>query len=118
MNKTSKQLAQLPFPGEYARAWRTLKALPDDTLVNWTWLGPKPAAELREEFTAAMMKRINERGGEQWRNVEMMNDVNARRDQRDVRAHVNDRVIVRQFRTKWARKRFAHHIFVDDFATA
>ena len=105
------RIAELPMPGQYARAWRRLidlqKTAPQ-TLVRHPSRGfpAVPADELLQEFRRALHRRINDRGGDLEANVDM--DIDLVRDARDLDAILRQRVRVYQFRTSMMRSRFGH----------
>lgn len=106
----SKHLASLPAPGEYARGWRKLVALPPNVRVKrpggWGAHSVISASELRRELLLALDRRINIRGGNIADNDPI--EVGWIRDARRLEDIKVRRVRVYQFERPEVRAKFGH----------
>lgn len=105
-------IADLPDKGAYARFLRTLAGLDPqqwviDPMSDWHRVR-KPAGQVRVEARAALDRRINARGGAEWRNEPI--DIDLIRDARDLDDITRRRIRVYQFRTAFMRARFGHRL--------
>lgn len=101
-------IRDLPSPGAYARAWRTVKGLPAGARVkhpDWA-RGTVTASEMLAEMRRALQRRINIRGGKPQDNDPM--PIELVRDSRRLDDILRRRVRVYQFESDECRARFSH----------
>lgn len=106
--------------GQYAAAWRTVKASPGGTEFKSSLCGRSP--ETREtilrQFAEGLHDRINIRGGliRTGRNFTTDQYWRFWRDSRAIRRHFTERLRVYSFETRAAHARFSHLLASrDDF---
>lgn len=101
-------IQSLPHKSAYVAGWRnvieTAKNAPE-TLMRFDWCTVEPAAKMRRVFQSALMRRINERGGDFKANEEM--PAGLVRDARRLK-EIRQRVRHYQFESKIVNKRFGH----------
>ena len=101
---------------EYTRSIRAIIAADPDIvyphgLTTW-W--PTTGAEIRAQFRHSIHDRINTRAGEPWRSTITDKEHDERRDCSDIRAHCQNRVIIRRLRTPRLNTRFAHLLYTEE----
>lgn len=112
MNITN--ITDLPHPGNYARLMADIRRHDSERPEALTrnpfdaWRQPATVRDIRTEMRSALDRRINARGGQEWRNDTTALDIDLRRDQSDLDDILRRRIRVYQFRTDTCRHRFGH----------
>ena len=107
-------IANLPHKGAYAQIMREIARHDRETPECVTrnpfdpWRHNATVREIRNEARVALHKRINERGGMDWRNWTTDREVETRRDAHDLHDIIRARLRVYQFRTRRVGARFGH----------
>lgn len=101
-------IQSLPHKAAYVAGWRNVieaaKNAPE-TLMRFDWYTVEPAFKMRRLFQSALMRRINERGGDFQANEEI--PAGLIRDARRLK-EIRQRVRHYQFESKIVRERFGH----------
>lgn len=108
MNTLSPHLAKLPLRGAYVAAWKKVLRAPPGTEFRKDWHTVLTVEEAKAEFSSCVNRRVNERGGEGWRNTRTDLEISFRRDQRRVMEILSSRIRHYQFETEECRNRFGH----------
>ena len=111
-------MLNLPNPKAYAKAWKQAKNLTDDVtynvkLANW-YSESLSAYQIRQQFRDALNRRINQRGGEEWRNHPVKGETDMYRDQRALHNWLQKRIICRRLNTPKLQRRFAHLLWSEE----
>ena len=80
-------------------------------LSSW-W--PTTGAEIMEQFRHRMNQWINHSAGEDWRNEETPEEIDMRRDERDLHNWLQNRIVCERLRVPSLQKRFGHLLWKED----
>lgn len=111
-------MLNLPHVKEYVAGWKKAKSLEDDKVYYFKLCDgfneEKTGARIKLEYRQALHRRINQRGGEEWRNHPVKGETDMYRDQYNLHNWLQKRIICRRLNTPKLQRRFAHLLWKED----